>query len=387
MNLSFSPEQELLRDTARRLVADTYSLAQRTAYMRDSEGFSRANWRRLAELGLLGLPFAEHYGGTAAGGVEMMIVMEAFGRGLVVEPYLATVVLGGGLIRELASDSQCQMLLPPLIEGRLLLAFAHGEPKSRYSRSYVETTARRDGDVWILDGRKSVVLHGDSADFLIVSARTAGAATDEEGITLFLVGRETNGLSIRGYPTNDGQRAAEVTLDGVRITPEAMLGERDQAFAAIDKVIDQAMAALCAEAAGSMTALYEMTVEYLNTRRQFGAPLASFQALQHRAVDMLMACEQATSAAYLAALAWSEDDAASRRRIMAAAKVTIGRSGRFVGQQAIQLHGGIGMTDEYAAGHYFKRLTMIDVLFGDADHHLGRYAERLADASAAMAEA
>lgn len=374
MDLSLSPEQQLLRDTVDRLIADTYRFEQRKAYMRSPAGFSRDNWRRFAELGLLGLPFAESFGGTGGSGVEVMVVMNAFGRGLVVEPYLACVILCGGLLREGA----LRQLIAELIAGETMFAFAHSERPARYALADVATTARRAAGGFVIDGRKTLVLNGDAADKLLVSARTAGASRDAHGITLFLVDRDAKGVGIQGYPTNDGMRAAEIALDGVRVGADAIVGEVDGALPPIAKVVDQAIAALVAEAAGIMTTLSDMTADYLKTRQQFGRPIGSFQALQHRFVEMLLASEQAKSMAYLAATAWDSDDAASRARAVSAAKVEIGRGGRFVGQQAVQLHGGIGMTDEYAVGHYFKRLTMIDALFGNADHHLARFADTIA---------
>jgi pimeloyl-CoA dehydrogenase small subunit len=379
MDLSLSPEQQLLRDTADRLIADTYRFEQRRAYMQSPAGFSRENWRRFAELGLLGLPFAESLGGIGGGGVEVMVLMNAFGRGLVVEPYLACVVLSGGLLRECAA-------MPPiaeLIEGKAIFAFAHGERQARYALADVATTARRAAGGYVLDGRKTLVLNGDAADRLLVSARTAGSSRDRRGITLFLVDRDARGVSVRGYSTNDGMRAAEIAFDGVRVGADVVIGEVDGALPVIEKVVDQTIAALIAEAAGIMTRLCDLTADYLKTRQQFGRPIGSFQALQHRFVDMLLASEQAKSMAYLAATAWDSNDAASRARTVSAAKAEIGRGGRFVGQQAVQLHGGIGMTDEYSVGHYFKRLTMIDALFGNADHHLARFADTIAAETAA----
>jgi pimeloyl-CoA dehydrogenase small subunit len=377
MDFSFTSEQDMLRDSVRRLIGDSYSLDKRRAYAAMPKGFSSENWRRYAELGLLAIPFAEEDGGVGGGGVETMVVMETFGRGLVVEPYLSTVVLGGGLVRLGASEAVRRLLIPDLIAGDLLLAFAHGEPQARYTLSEVATTARKDGGGYVLSGRKSVVLNGDSADRFVVSARTAGSSGDREGITLFLVDRTAGGVDVRGYATNDGARAAEIALDNVAVSADRIIGVPDGALPLIERAVDQAIAALCAEAVGIMGALYELTTDYLKTRQQFGAPIGTFQALQHRLVDMLIACEQARSMACLAAMTWDEVDATRRARVMAAAKTTIGRSGRFVGQQSIQLHGGIGMTNEYIAGHYFKRLTMIDVQFGNADHHLTRFAEQL----------
>jgi len=375
MDFDFTEEQRLLDESVRRLVKDNYDIPKRKSYMATAEGFSRALWARYAELGLLGLPFAEEHGGFGGGGVEAMIVMETIGRGLVVEPYLATVILGGGLVALAGNAEQKKAILPVVAEGKLLLAFAHGERQSRYALADVETRAKKDGGSYVLSGAKGVVLHGDSADRLIVSARTSGGARERDGITLFLVDATAKGVSRRGYPTVDGLRAAEVTLDNVRVGADALLGAPDHAYDSIERAVDRAIAALCAEAVGIIETLNATTLDYLKTRKQFGVPIGSFQALQHRMVEMVVEHEQAKSMAVLAALSAESGDARERRRAISAAKAQIGRSGRFVGQQAIQLHGGIGMTDEYIAGHYFKRLTMIDRSFGDADHHLDRFAE------------
>jgi pimeloyl-CoA dehydrogenase small subunit len=375
MDFDFSEEQRLLDETVRRLVKDEYDIPKRKSYMAEPQGFSRRLWQRYAELGLLGLPFPESEGGFGGSAVETMIVMESFGRGLVTEPFLATVVLGGGLVAQTGSAAQRKAILPEVAAGKRLLAFAHGERQSRYGLSDVESTAKREGDGYVLNGQKGVVLHGDSADTFIVSARSAGGSRERKGLSLFLVDAKTKGVSVRGYPTVDGLRAAEVSLDNVRIGADAVLGTPEDAYPVIEHAIDRAIAALCAEAVGIMETLNAVTLDYLKTRKQFGVPIGSFQALQHRMADMVIEHEQSKSMAMLAALSADLNDAAERRRVISAAKVQIGKSGRFVGQQSIQLHGGIGMTDEYVAGHYFKRLTMIDQTFGDADHHLDRFAE------------
>jgi pimeloyl-CoA dehydrogenase small subunit len=370
MDFDFSEEQRLLRDSIERLLAQHYAFEQRTAYRHSGEGWSRELWARYAELGLLGLPFAEEHGGSAGGPIETMIVMEAFGRALTLEPYLATVVLGGGLLHQAGNPALADMLLPAIAEGRLTLAFAHVERHSRYDLADVTTAARRDGGSWILDGDKGVVVHGDTADKLIVTARVGGGRREREGIALFLVDADAAGVSRRGYPTQDGLRAAEIALARVRVDAEGVVGEPGAALPLVERIVDEAIAALCAEALGAMSAMHELTLDYLKTRTQFGRTIGSFQALQHRSVDMLIALEQARSMAIYAALMAGETDTAARHAAIAAAKVQIGRSARFIGQQAVQLHGGIGMTDEYKLGHYFKRVTMIDTLFGDADHHL-----------------
>jgi pimeloyl-CoA dehydrogenase small subunit len=376
MDFDLSEEQRLLQESLGRLIADRYAFEQRKTYGQSAAGWSRELWAQYAGLGLLGLPFPERHGGSAGGAVETMIVMEAFGRSLALEPYFATVVLGGGLLRHGANDVLCAELVPKIADGSLTVAFAHVERHSRWNLAHVATKAVRDGGGWVLDGDKSVVLHGDSADKLVVTARVAGGQRDRAGIGVFLVDANAPGVSRRGYPTQDGLRAAEVGLGGVRVAADAALGEPGAALPLVERVVDEGIAALCAEAVGAMSVMHELTVDYLKTRRQFGREIGSFQVLQHRAVDMLVALEQARSMAMFAAMMAAEDDAAERRQAVSAAKAQIGRSGKFIGQQAIQLHGGIGMTMEYKVGHYFKRMTMIDTMFGDADHHLRELARQ-----------
>jgi pimeloyl-CoA dehydrogenase small subunit len=376
MDFDLSDEQRLLKDSVTSLIEKEYAFEQRKAYAREPHGYSAARWAQFAELGLLGLPFAEDVGGIGGTPVETMIVMEAFGRGLVLEPYLATIVLGGGLLRFAGSAAQRQEMVPAIAAGKLRLAFAHTERQARYDLADIAVTATpAPGGGFVLGGHKGVVLHGDSADRLIVSARTAGGQREPDGISLFLLDPKTEGVAVQGYATVDGLRAAEITLRDVRLGAEALLGPRDHALPLIERAIDLAIAALAAEAVGAMSVMHELTVEYLKTRKQFGVAIGAFQALQHRAVDMLVAVEQARSMAMLATMMAEAPDAGERRRMIAAAKVQCGRSGRQVGQQAIQLHGGIGMTDEYKVGHYFKRVTAIDTLFGDADHHLAVVAD------------
>ncbi len=370
MDFDLTEEQRLLKDSVTRLLADRYGFANRETFRALPDGWSRDLWRQYADLGLLGVPFAEADGGFGGGPVETMLIMEAFGRALVVEPYLATIVLAGGLVRRSADSDQRAALIAPMATGEKLLAFAHAERQSGYDLFDVATKARRDGAAFTLNGEKGLALHGDCADKLIVSARCAGGRSDSAGIGLFLVDANAQGVSRRGYPTQDGMRAAEITLTDVRVEPENVLGDPEGAAAAIERVVDEAIAALCAEAVGAMSESLEMTVEYLKTRKQFGAAIGSFQALQHRAADMVVALEQARSMMLLATMMAGDENAGERRKAISAAKVQIGRSARFVGQQSIQLHGGIGMTMAYKVGHLFKRLTMIDMAFGDADYYL-----------------
>jgi pimeloyl-CoA dehydrogenase small subunit len=375
MDFDLNEEQRLLKESIDRLIAERYAFEDRKKYLQEPGAWSRAMWGQYAEMGLLGLPFGDADGGMGGGAVETMIAMEAFGRGLVLEPYLATVVLGGGFLRLGASDAQRQRFVPKIAEGRLLMAFAQIESQSRYDLGDVSTQARRDGKDWLLDGQKMVVLHGDCADFLVVTARVAGERRDRDGIGVFFVDATAKGVARRGYATQDGLRAAEVTLSGVRVPAADVLGDPGKGLALVERVADQAIAALCAEAVGAMQVAHETTVEYLKVRKQFGVPIGSFQALQHRAADMLIALEQARSMALYATMMADEADPLERRKAMSAAKIQIGKAGRFVGQQSIQLHGGIGMTNEYKVGHYFKRLTMIDLMLGDTDYHVSALAE------------
>jgi pimeloyl-CoA dehydrogenase small subunit len=372
MDFDLSEEQRLLKDSIDRLLADRYDFEQRKRFRQTDEGWSKEIWSQYAELGLLALPFAEEHGGFGGGPVETMIVMESLGRALALEPYLATVVLGGGLISRGGSQEQKAALIPGIAAGERLLAFAHTERQSRYDLHDVATTAKRDGNAFVLNGEKAVVLHGDSADQILVTARVAGGRRDRGGIGLFLVDARDTGVSRRGYPTQDGQRAAEVSLSQVRVGPEGVIGNPEDALPLVERVVDEAMAALAAEAVGCMAEMHALTVEYLKTRKQFGTTIGSFQVLQHKAVDMFVALEQARSMAMFGTMMSDAEDATERSRAAAATKVQIGRSGRIVGQNAIQLHGGVGMTMEFKVGHYFKRVTMIDQLFGDADHHLER---------------
>ena len=374
MDFDLSDEQRLLKDSVDRLLADRYGFARRRGYLAEPDGWSRALWRQYAELGLLGLPFAEEYGGFGGGGVETMLVMEAFGRVLALEPYLPSVVLCGTALRLAGSDAQKHSLLPLLAEGGLTLAFAHGERQARYDLADVLTTAKpRDGG-WMLDGAKSVVVHGDAADRLIVSARVSGERGDPDGIGLFLVDAQANGVARRAYPMRDGTRAAEIALSAVEIGAGDMLGEPGQALPVIERVAEAGIAATAAEAVGAMEAMHAMTLEYLKTRQQFGKPIGQNQALQHRAAEMLIALEQGRSMAMLAALSVDAPDGPERARNIAMAKIGVGQAARFVSQNAIQLHGGIGMTEEYAVGHYFRRCMVIEHMFGDISHHLSRVA-------------
>jgi pimeloyl-CoA dehydrogenase small subunit len=374
MDFELSDEQRLLKDSVERLTTQRYDFEARKKYMKEPDGWSRALWKQYVDIGLTALPFSEDHGGIGGGPVETMIVMEAFGRALALEPFFASTVLGGSLVKLGASDALKGELLPKVAAGETLLAFAHIERQARYDLADVAATAKKDGAGYVLNGEKSLVIHGDVADKLIVSARVSGEQRSHNGIGLFLVDAKTDGLSRRGYPTMDGLRAAEVSLHNVKVGADAVIGEPGNAFPLIEQVSHIAIAALAAEAVGAMGAMHEITVDYLKQRKQFGVPIGNFQVLQHRAGEMLIALEQARSMAMLATMMAEETNAAERRKSIAAAKVQIGRSAKFVGQSAIQMHGGIGMTMEYKVGHYFKRVTMIDTMFGDADYHLAALA-------------
>lgn len=375
MDFDFSDEQRLLKESVERLAAQQYSFDQRGKYVASEQGWSTEVWQQCADAGLLAMPFHEDDGGFGGGAVETMVVMETIGRHLMLEPYLATVILGGGFLRLAGSGQQRQALIPLIADGSLKLALAQAETQSRYCLHDISTRAERDGDGWVLNGNKRFVIHGDCADKLIVSTRIAGGQRDRDGIALFIVDANQAGVQRRSYLTQDRLRAADITLTNVRVGTDAAIGEPGKSIELLEQVVDSAIAALCAEAVGVMAQALELTVDYLKTRKQFGVTIGSFQALQHRAVDMLVMVEQARSMAYLATMMAEESDASERRRTIAAAKIQVGKSAKFVGQQAIQLHGGIGMTEECQVGHYFRRLSMIELMFGDADHHLKVLAE------------
>jgi pimeloyl-CoA dehydrogenase small subunit len=375
MDFDLSEEQRLLKESVDGLLNDSYDFDHRKKYMAEKGGWSKAVWGKLAEQGLLGLPFSENDGGFGAGAVETMIVMEALGKALVLEPYLATVVLGGGFLRRGGSAAQKQAYLPSIVDGSKTLAFAQLEKNSRYDLGDISTSAKKKAEAFVIDGEKFVVLNGENADTLIVTARTAGSQRDRAGVGVFLVPAKAKGVSIKSYPTQDGLHAADITFTGVEVGADAAIGDPENGLPLIEAVVDDARIALCAEAVGLMDESLKATVEYLKTRTQFGVPIGSFQVLQHRAADMFVAVEQARSMAMFATMASDFENPAERATAVSAAKVQIGKSLKFVGEQSIQLHGGIGMTMEAKIGHYFKRLTMIESTFGDSDYHLRRVTE------------
>ncbi|BES73781.1 pimeloyl-CoA dehydrogenase small subunit [Marinobacter nanhaiticus D15-8W] len=377
MNFNLTEEQQMLQDSLRRFLANEYGFDKRGKIIESGEGLDRTTWNAFAEMGLLGFTFPEDYDGLGGNAIDTMLVMDCFGRALVVEPYLATVVLGGGLIRDAGSEAQKAEILPKIAAGEHFLALAHSEPGARYNLTHVKTAAMKDGDGFLLSGRKTAVIHGAQADQLIVSARTDGKVGDAAGLSLFLVDRTAPGLTLQDFATHDGLRTAEVHLDNVRVKAGAVIGEIGDAAPAIEKMVDLGIAALCAEAVGAMEALNETTLEYIKTRKQFGVPIGKFQVLQHRMADMFIAAEQAKSMAILAASEADSDDRAKRREAISMAKTLVGQSARYVGQQAVQLHGGMGVTEEMFAAHLFKRLTLINLLFGDTDHHLAQVSDGL----------
>jgi len=375
MNFDLSEEQQLLADTLKRYLTKEYTIDARAKIVASPTGISDTVWAALAEMGLLGVPFAEEHGGFGGTAVDVMLVMEAIGEALVVEPYLVNVGLAGRLIARGGSAEQQKRILPALIQGKRRLAFAHTERGARYNLRHVGARAKRSGQGFMLDGEKRAVLHGAAADTLIISARTSGSDTDPSGISLFLVDRGASGLTVKDYRTIDELRAADVWLSGVTVPGDAMLGAEGRAIALIEDAADYATALLCAEAVGAIRFANEATLEYLKTRRQFGVPIGSFQALQHRMVDMVISYEQARSMACLVCVKVDTAGAAERRRAVSAAKIKVADACRHVSQESVQLHGGMGMSEELKISHTFRRLTMIGQTFGDAEHHLERFAE------------
>jgi alkylation response protein AidB-like acyl-CoA dehydrogenase len=372
MDLSFTEEQSMLRDTVASFLSDKYDFDKRRAIVASDAGWRADYWKAFAEeLGILGAPFSEDMGGLGGGATENMIVMEEFGKALVVEPYLGTVVIGGGFFKHSDYAGAVDMI-GKIIEGKATIAFAYAEPQGRYNWADLKTTAKKDGAGYVLNGHKAVVMGAPWASHLIVTARTGGGQRDAGGVSIFLVDKTAKGVVTRDYPTVDGLRASEVYFENVSVGADALIGGEGAGLPLVEKVIDEATAAVCAEAVGVLRKLHEGTLEYTRQRKQFGQPIAQFQVLQHRMVDMFIQVEQSVSMTYMANIKLEDGDA-DRAKAISSAKVQIGRACRFVGQSAIQLHGGMGMTDEMAIGHYFKRATMIESLFGSVDHHLARY--------------
>ncbi|HEY4944319.1 MAG TPA: acyl-CoA dehydrogenase family protein [Rhizomicrobium sp.] len=373
MDFSYTEEQTLLRNSVSKYLADNYKFDAWRKFTRGDAGRDPNNWKQFAELGLLAAPFAEEHGGLGGGPVDTLVIMEEFGKALVVEPYVGTVVIGGGVVRHGGTEAQKSEWLGKIAAGETIMAFAFAEPKGRYNLADLTTTAKKQGGGYVLNGQKAVVIGAPWADTLVVTARTAGGQRDKNGVSVFLVDKKSKGISLRDYPTVDSLRASEVTFENVEVPAANLIGTADDGLPLIERVTDEAIAAICAEASGCMKVLVDTTVEYSKTRKQFGVPIGKFQVLQHRMVDMFVNYEQSVSITLMVTLKLDQADA-ERAKAASAAKVTIGKAGRYVGQQAVQIHGGIGMTDELNVGHYFKRLTMIDTLFGSTDHHLKRYA-------------
>ena len=375
MDFSITEEQSLLQDSVAKFIDNDYDFEKRMKNSESELGYSAEDWQEFANLGWTAVPFPEEDGGLDGGPVELMLIMEQFGRGLVVEPYLASIVLAGGALRRTADDAQKADWLMPLIEGSKTGALAYLEPQSRYRLADVALSAKKDGDDYVLNGEKGVVLNGATADVLVVSARTSGGQKDEDGISLFVLAADNDGVKRRGYATVDGQKGAEIAFRDFRVPAAQRLGEEGKAFPVLQSVLQEATLAVCAEALGIMEKLNHKTLEYTKSRVQFGVPIAAFQALQHRMVEMFMLYEQTKSLLLWAVMAQESEDADEARRAISAIKYQVGTAGRQIGEEAIQLHGGMGVSWEMDVAHYFKRLTVINTLFGNADFHVERYAD------------
>ena len=372
MDFSLSEEQQLLKDSITQFVDKDYLFDVRQKNIKSELGYSSDFWKTFADLGWLGMPFSEADGGYDGGPIDFMVIMESLGRGLVVEPYIPNVVLAGGLISRLGNEEQKTNFLPKIISGEIQMSLAFAEPQSRFNLSDVITTAKKDGENYILDGYKAVVMNGPSSDTLIVVARTSGTQLDEKGLSLFLVDPSAKGVSLRNYSNVDGSKASEVTLEGVEVSTSSLLGDEGNIYSVLEEVIDLATLAISAEAVGIMEKMNEITLEYTKTREQFGETLSSFQALQHRMVDTFMAYEQ-TKSLLLMCAAKLTDKADDATKAVSALKYQVGIAAKQVGEESVQLHGGMGVTDETNIGHFFKRLTTIRAIFGNTDYHLKRY--------------
>ncbi|GAB4567041.1 MAG: acyl-CoA dehydrogenase family protein [Rhizobacter sp.] len=375
MDFSFSEEQQQLQDAISRFVQGDYSFERRKGIIASPEGWSKEAWQGLADLGVLAINVPEAHGGLGYGPIETLLAMQSVGPALLCEPLLESAVIATALVRDFGSGDQQAELLPVMAAGEAIVVLAHLEAAARGEADWVETRATKSGDDFLLQGHKAVVAQADTADELLISARTDGAPGDAQGVSLFRVARDTPGLQLKAYPTLDGRRAAEVILRDVRVPASARLGAAGAALPAIERALDIGLAALCAEALGVMEATVSATIEYLKTRQQFGQPIGRFQALQHRTADMLLHLEQSRSMAYLAAMNCNLADDTQRRKTLSAAKVVVGNACRFISQQSVQLHGGMGMTDELTLSHWFKRLMAIELTFGDTDSHLQRFAQ------------
>jgi alkylation response protein AidB-like acyl-CoA dehydrogenase len=372
VDFNFTEEQGMVRDGLSRLVREQYDWDTRAKAIASPAGWRPEVWAQLAELGILGMPFSEADGGFGGGAVDAMVIMEEFGKGLVVEPFVPTVVCAGGFLKHAGTAAQKEEHIGGIVAGTAVFAFAYAEPRGRYDYADLATTAKKDGAGYVLNGHKAVVIGAPWASHLIVTARTSGDQRDRAGVSVFVVAKDSAGITTRDYVTVDGRRASEVYFENVSVPGDALIGAEGEGLALIEQVTDEAIAAQCAEACGAMKVAHAMTVEYSRQRKQFGVPIGSFQVLQHRMVDMYTAYEQSVSLTYLATLKL-DAPATERKRTVSAAKVGVGQAARLIGQEAVQIHGGNGVTDEYAIGHYFKRLTIFDSEFGNVDHHLKRH--------------
>jgi hypothetical protein len=373
MDFNFTEEQQLLADTVKRFVREDYTFERRREILKTPEGWSRDVWRSLADLGLTALNVPEAHGGLNASPVDTMLVMNALGEGLLVEPFLSASVLAPALLAGLGDAKAAAELFEGIVSGERIVIVAHQEPRTRGEIQSVTTRAEKTAGGYVLDGFKAVVAHGGAADELLVTARVGGQPGDADGISVFRVDPKASGVTVTSYATIDGQRAADIELKRVKVAADRRVGSEGKAFAAVEAAHEIALSALCAEAVGIMKAINATTLEYTKSRKQFGVPIAKFQVLQHRMADMFLHAEQATSMSYLAAIKCVDPDAGERKRALSAAKVVIGQAGRFVAQQAVQLHGGMGMTDELMVSHHFKRLTAIDLILGDTDFHIQKF--------------
>ena len=372
MDFTFNEEQSLIQDQVDQFVQKEYDWETRQSLSNSEIGFGEENWQKFAELGWLGISVSEESGGFGGSAIESMLIMEAFGKGLVVEPFLETIIMSGGLIDDFGSNEQKSSILEPAIAGEMQLALAYAEPQSRFNLSDVVTEAKSDGENFILNGYKAVVMNGPSANKILVSARTSGSQLDENGITIFVVDADAEGLIKTNYKTVDGRRASDLTIENVKVSKNDVIGKVDSGFEVLDSTIDKAILAISAEAVGAMEVLYKTTVEYSKTREQFGTAIGKFQVLQHRMVDMFMEYEQCKSLLYMATMK-HEEGAEDSKKAISGLKYQVGKAGKFIGQQAVQLHGGMGVTDELNVGHYFKRLTTVGTIFGNTDYHLKKY--------------
>ena len=372
MDFTFNEEQSLIQDQVDQFVQKEYDWETRQSLSNSDLGFGDDNWQKFAELGWLGISVSEESGGFGGSSIESMLIMEAFGKGLVVEPFLETVIMSASLIDDHGTKEQKSSILEQAIAGKMHLALAYAEPQSRFNLSDVVTVAKADGDNYILNGYKSVVMNGPSANKVIVSARTSGSQLDEDGITLFIVDSDCEGIEKTNYKTVDGRRASDINIENVTVPKENIVGEVNGGFQLLDSAIDKAILAISAEAVGAMEVLYKTTVEYTKTREQFGTAIGKFQVLQHRMVDMFMEYEQCKSLLYMATMK-HEEGASDAKKAISGLKYQVGKAGKYIGQQAVQLHGGMGVTDELNVGHYFKRLTTVGTIFGNTDYHLKKY--------------